>query len=68
MGADDGGVSVDLAPGISAAFVIETNDGRIRVSNEGRVLSRDNHRVTGEIGDARGRIRIETEDGDVALR
>jgi DUF4097 and DUF4098 domain-containing protein YvlB len=71
VGAEDGNVSVDLAQGISAAFEIDTDDGSIKVPNDDWVRTRKDHRVTGEVGAAgsvQGRIRIETQDGNVVLR
>lgn len=68
VSADDGDVSVRLGSEISASFSVETDDGSIRVSSDDWVVSRKDHRVTGEIGDGSGRIRIRTNDGDVTLR
>ena len=65
----DGNVIVDLDDGISAEFTIETGDGRIRVSaDDVHDMSEERHRVSGEIGDGRGRIYIRTADGSVTLR
>lgn len=69
---DDGGVALALADGISAEFEIEAHDGSIRVANSEWVRLRTDHRVTGQVGAAgvepKGRIRIETDDGNVTLR
>ncbi|MFQ5526447.1 MAG: DUF4097 family beta strand repeat-containing protein [Thermoanaerobaculia bacterium] len=66
--AEDGDVSVELGSGISAAFSVETDDGSIRVSSTDWILTKKDHRVTGEIGNGEGRIRITTSDGNVTLR
>ncbi len=66
--ADDGDVSLTLGSGVSAAFTIDTDDGDIRVASPEWVLTRRDHRVTGEVGGAQGRIRITTSDGNVTLR
>ena len=65
----DGDVTVDLELGMSAAFSIDTRDGRIRTDLPGaRDLDRERDQVSGEIGSGEGRIHIRTVDGDVTLR
>jgi DUF4097 and DUF4098 domain-containing protein YvlB len=65
----DGDVTVNLEPGMSAAFSIDTHDGRIRTDLPGaRDLDKGRDEVSGEIGTGEGRIHIRTADGDVTLR
>jgi DUF4097 and DUF4098 domain-containing protein YvlB len=67
--AADGDVVVDLEPGISATFLIDTDDGGVRVNVPGATdLDKRKHRVSGQMLDGRGRIRIRTDDGSVVLR
>jgi DUF4097 and DUF4098 domain-containing protein YvlB len=65
----DGDVTVNLEPGMSAAFSIDTHDGRIRTDLPGaRNLDKGRDQVSGEIGTGEGRIHIRTVDGDIRLR
>jgi hypothetical protein len=65
----DGDVTLELAAGVSAAFLLATDDGRIVVDAPGaRRLEHDHDRAYGEIGDAEGEIRIRADDGSVTLR
>jgi DUF4097 and DUF4098 domain-containing protein YvlB len=65
----DGDVTVNLDPGISAAFSIDTRDGRIRADLPGaRDLKKGRGELSGRIGTGEGRIYIRTADGNVTLR
>jgi DUF4097 and DUF4098 domain-containing protein YvlB len=65
----DGDVTVNIEPGMSAAFSLDTRDGRIRTDLPGtRDLDKGRDQVSGQIGTGEGRIRIRTVDGDVTLR
>ena len=65
----DGDVAVDLEPGISALFSIDTHEGRIRTDLPGaRDLEEGRDHTSGEIGSGEGRIHIRTVDGNVTLR
>ena len=65
----DGDVVVDLDKDISAAFELETRDGRIRLMAEDvSNLQQDNRRTTGQIGGGDGSIYVRTDDGSVTLR
>ncbi|UCB53067.1 MAG: DUF4097 family beta strand repeat protein [Candidatus Zixiibacteriota bacterium] len=65
----DGDVTVNLEPGTSAAFSIDTQDGRIRTDLPGtRDLEKGRDQVSGQIGTGEGRIYIGTVDGNVTLR
>lgn len=62
-------VTLKLESGISAAFDLETDDGRIRVDiPNAENLRKKKHRASGELFGGRGQIRIDTSDGDVTLR
>lgn len=66
---DDGNVIVEVESGVSAEFAIRTDDGSVRVDLSGvRGLQKEEHTVSGTIGDGEGRIRIRTADGGVVLR
>jgi DUF4097 and DUF4098 domain-containing protein YvlB len=66
--ADDGDVELVVAPEVSAAFLLSSGDGRIRVEAKGiRNLEQDKNRVYGELGNAEGSIRASVEDGRLSL-
>jgi DUF4097 and DUF4098 domain-containing protein YvlB len=65
----DGDVTVDLEPGMSAIFSIDTQEGRIRTDLPGaKDLEKGRDHTSGEIGGGKGRIHIRTVDGNVTLR
>ncbi len=65
----DGDVNLELADGTSAQFTIYTDDGHINISSPlEEVHHQSSHRVAGKIGTGKGRIRIITSDGNIALR
>lgn len=65
----DGDITIDLAQGVSARFSIDTDDGGIRLDTPGAVeVSERRSRVSGRLGSGEGSLRIESGDGDVALR
>lgn len=66
--ADDGDVTLELGAEVSATYTIETDDGIIHVAAGGETRSRSGHRVSGQIGDGSGSIRVTTADGNVTLR
>jgi hypothetical protein len=66
---EDGDITIDMEKGISASFAIETDEGRVRVDLPGAAdLRKKKHRASGELHGGKGRIRIDTSDGDVTLR
>ncbi len=66
---EDGDVTIDVEKGISASFIIETDEGQVRVDLPGAAdLRKKRHRASGELYGGKGRIRIDTSDGDVTLR
>ncbi len=66
---EDGDIDVDLAANLSADFSIETSDGRIRLHLPDEAVDVDRkRRASGQLGDGGGRIRIQTDDGNVTLR
>lgn len=65
----DGDVVLDLDRDMSAAFELETRDGRIKVSaSDVGQLVKDRRRVTGQLGTGAGSIYVRTDDGSVTLR
>lgn len=65
----DGDVVIDLDRDMSAAFELETRDGRIKVSaSDVGQLVQDRRRVTGQLGIGAGSIYVRTDDGSVTLR
>jgi len=67
--AGDGDVVLDLDQDVSAAFELETQDGRIKV-NAAEVSDFVQKRslVTGRLGEGNGKIYVRTADGSVTLR
>jgi DUF4097 and DUF4098 domain-containing protein YvlB len=66
---DNGDVDVTLEEGVSLSYLITMDDGRVSVDLPGgKNLAREEHSVSGEVGDGSGRVRIRTMDGDVVLR
>lgn len=66
---DDGDVRIETPPGLSADFRIDVDDGVIEVElPEIREFVNDEGRASGVIGAGEGRIRINTDDGDVSLK
>ena len=66
---DDGDVNLDIEKGTSASFSIKTDDGRIGIDlPDSKNFSKKHNRVSGEIYGGDGRIRINTNDGNVTLR
>ncbi len=66
---DDGDVEVTFQKGISLSYLVTMDDGRVSVDLPGGTkLEREEHRVSGEVGDGSGRVRIRTMDGDVVVR
>lgn len=66
---EDGDVTIDIEKGISAGFTIETDEGRVRVDLPSAAdLRKKRNRASGELYGGKGRIRIDTSDGDVTLR
>lgn len=66
---DDGNVSMDIEKGISVDFLLESDDGSVRVNvpdienyQEGR------HRKSGSILGGKGRIRVQSVDGNITMR
>lgn len=67
--ADEGDVVVRLAPGTSARFDLETDDGEIRLDLPGVDKPRRGaEKAAGLLGDGVGSIRVHTSEGDVTLR
>jgi DUF4097 and DUF4098 domain-containing protein YvlB len=65
----DGDVTVNLEPGMSAIFSIDTHDGRIKTDLPGaQDVEKERDHTSGEIGDGEGRINIRTADGNITLR
>ncbi|MCZ6507064.1 MAG: DUF4097 family beta strand repeat-containing protein [Acidobacteria bacterium] len=66
---DDGDVVLAVPSEISASFTFLVDDGTISLRADGvRVESKRAHRTTGVLGTGSGEIRVQTEDGDIALR
>lgn len=64
----DGNLALEVERGFSAAFSIETDDGRVRIDAASAVdVERGKHRVTGRLGGGGGKIRLTTSDGNVTL-
>ncbi len=65
----DGNVHLELPSGTAAKFELQTDDGSINISSLVEEIHHQNrHRVSGQIGNGRGRIRITTSDGNITLR
>ena len=65
----DGDVSVGLAAGFSLRFDVETDGGGIRVHlPDATFVENEDDHVKGQQQGGRGRLRIQTDDGDVRLR
>ena len=65
----DGSVNLVLENGISAKLSIRTDDGRISVDlPEVMNLERGSHHVTGDILSGKGKIQVNTDDGNVTVR
>jgi len=67
---EDGDVCLDLPSGLSAAVDLATDCGDIDLSDlpDGVSFHKDDGTARGTLGDGEGRIRIRTDDGDIALR
>jgi len=66
--AEDGNVELVLDPKVSTAFLLSSEEGRIRVDADGvRNLEKDENRVYGEIGSAEGSLRVHVDDGRISL-
>jgi hypothetical protein len=65
----DGDVVLDLDSEVSAAFELETQDGRIKV-NAADISDfvQKRSQVTGRLGEGNGKIYVRTADGSVTLR
>lgn len=65
----DGDVVLDLDRDVSAAFELETQDGRIKVhAAEISDFVQKRSRVTGRLGAGEGKIYVRSDDGSVTLR
>lgn len=66
---EDGSVELIVDARVSTAFLLSSQDGRVKVEEPGtKNLEQDGRRLYGEIGDAAGQIRAHTADGRVSLR
>jgi hypothetical protein len=67
--AEDGSVEVEVVGAVSTAFLLSTDDGTIEINapHARRVEQREG-RAYGELGDAKGEMRIRTMDGSITLR
>jgi len=69
LGSADGDVKVTLEAGARAGLSLHSEDGTIDLDLGGvSDLKRERGGVSGRLGDGKGRIRIRTEGGDIALR
>ncbi|MGQ0722496.1 MAG: DUF4097 family beta strand repeat-containing protein, partial [Candidatus Eiseniibacteriota bacterium] len=67
--AEDGSVDVEVVRAVSTAFLLVTEDGGIEiVAPAARRLEQQEGRAYGELGDAKGEMRIRTTDGSITLR
>jgi len=67
--AGDGSVQVELEPGMSTRFAVETEDGHIHLDlGDVSDLDQGPMRVSGKVGAGKGRIAIRTEAGNVTVR
>lgn len=67
--AEDGSVHVNLEPGMSAAFSLRAAEGSITVELPGaRNITEREGRVSGQLGEGRGEIYIQTDGGNITLR
>lgn len=65
---DDGDVLIALPTGTSFEYLVTMDDGDVSVDLEGDVPEdRDEHRVSGRVGDGAGMVRVRVADGDVML-
>jgi len=64
---DDGDVSVQVADGISAEYLVATDEGRVRVRANAARQEEERHSAYGVLGNGDGEIRIRTRDGSVRL-
>lgn len=68
IGAKDGRVNLELDEQVSAAFSVETADGRIRFDAGDARINRDSRRyMKGDLGEGEGTLRIRTADGSVTV-
>jgi len=63
-----GGVTLSIPASVGATLDIETGSGGIRTDFPIRVRSSERGKLLGEVGDGRGRIKIEAGSGTVQLR
>jgi DUF4097 and DUF4098 domain-containing protein YvlB len=65
---DDGAVRLGLPKEVSVNVNVNTDDGRISVAMPGLdVRDKQRNHFSADMGDGKGRIRINTEDGDVSI-
>jgi hypothetical protein len=66
---DDGDVDVLLDRGFSLSFTTRTDDGHVRIDLEDiQNFEDERHIKSGDINGGRGRLRIQTNDGDIAIK
>jgi len=66
---EDGGVELVLPRQLSAAYEVQSAGGLVELEIPGsETVRREQGKVTGSMGDGKGRILVVTEDGDVSLR
>lgn len=66
---EDGSVWIDLEEGMSVAFSVQSDDGRLNLDlSEVAGLRRDDHRVSGSIHGGKGKIRVQTDEGEITIR
>lgn len=63
-----GGITVGIPESLGAMLSVETGSGGVEFDFPVTVTRRSRGRLTGQIGDGRGRIDIETGSGSVRLR
>jgi len=67
--AEDGSVYLSLEPGVSAMFTVRTGDGGITLDlPDAKEIQQKEGRVSGQMGDGKGLIQIQTDAGDITLR
>jgi hypothetical protein len=65
---DDGDVDIRLEMGFSLNFYTRTDDGRVRINLEGiKNFKDEKHVKSGDLNDARGRLRVRTNDGNITI-
>lgn len=65
----DGDANVGIDSAVSAAFSLETRDGKIRLNASAvENLLKERDRVSGTLGDGSGKIHVSSVDGDITLR